>query len=184
MMDKSRLALCALLFTVTITIILTNVLFLRHFYQHSPSRWFWPTLSPRWSTTTRTVSTTRKALTLAGAFLALRPPPPSLRWIFKKRNILIKIQPQIIKSSTSSLLLSAFNAFILITGGSNLTLERILSKISKEIKILSFTGLIKIFLHGEPQMSKRDSWNRFLRSLFRTKMMPMFDCILHLPIVC
>ena len=40
------------------------------------SRWFWPTLSPRWSTTTLTVSTTRKAPTLAGAFLALRPPPP------------------------------------------------------------------------------------------------------------
>ena len=43
----------------------------------------------------------------------------------QRRNILIKIPPKIIKSSTSSLLLSAFNAFILITGGSNLTLERI-----------------------------------------------------------
>ena len=43
----------------------------------------------------------------------------------QRRNILIKIQPQIIKSSTSSLLLSAFNAFILITGGSNLTVETI-----------------------------------------------------------
>ena len=38
----------------------------------------------------------------------------------QRRNILINIPPQIIKSSTSSLLLSAFNAFILITGGSNL----------------------------------------------------------------
>ena len=45
---------------------------------------------------------------------------------FQRRNILMKIPPQIIKSSTSSLLLSAFNAFILITGGSNLTLKRIL----------------------------------------------------------
>ena len=47
----------------------------------------------------------------------------------------------------------------------------------------SFTGLIKIFLHGEPQMSKRDSWNRFLRSLLRTKRMPMFDCKLQQPVV-
>ena len=57
----------------------------------------------------------------------------------QRRNILIKIPPQIIKSSTSSLLLSAFNAFILITGGSNLTFEKNISKKStKNINVLFF----------------------------------------------
>ena len=57
----------------------------------------------------------------------------------QRGNILMKIPPQIIKSSTSSLLLSAFNAFILITGGSNLTFEKNISKKStKNINVLFF----------------------------------------------
>jgi len=100
MMDKSRLALCALLFTVVLANPLSPLV------DDSDSVY-----ETEGSAVGRTILGTEATTTIA----------------------------QIIKSSTSSLLLSAFNIFILIA------------------------GLIKIFLHGEPQISKREAWSRYWR---------------------
>jgi len=100
MMDKSRLALCALLFTVVLANPLSPlVLDSESVYETEGSA------------VGRTILGTEATTTIA----------------------------QIIKSSSSSLLLSVFNIFILIA------------------------GLIKIFLHGEPQISKREAWSRYWR---------------------
>merc|ERR1719242_2345200 len=101
MMDKSRLALCALLFTVVLANPLSPLV-------HDDSDSLYDTEG---SNVGRSILGTEATTTTA----------------------------QIIKSSTSSLLLSAFNAFILIA------------------------GLVKIFLHGEPQIAKREGWSRYWR---------------------
>merc|ERR1711971_1483292 len=100
MMDKSRLALCALLFTVVLANPLSPLV-------HDSDSVY----KTEGSSVGRTILGTEATTTIE----------------------------QIIKSSTSSLLLSAFNFFILIA------------------------GLIKIFLHGEPQISKREAWSRYWR---------------------
>jgi len=100
MMDKSRLALCALLFTVVLANPLSPLV------DDTGSVY-----ETEGSSVGRTILGTEATTTIA----------------------------QIIKSSTSSLLLSAFNIFILIA------------------------GLIKIFLHGEPQIAKREGWSRYWR---------------------
>merc|ERR1719400_1713407 len=101
MMDKSRLALCALLFTVVLANPLSPLV-----HDDSDSLY-----DMEGSNVGRTILGTEATTTIG----------------------------QIIKSSTSSLLLSVFNIFILIA------------------------GLIKIFLHGEPQISKREAWSRYWR---------------------
>ena len=67
----------------------------------------------------------------------------------------LTLETQIIESSSSSLLLSVFNIFILIAGWS--TSDEINGDHLNQVPA---TGLIKIFLHGEPQISKREAWSR------------------------
>ena len=126
MMDKSRLALCALLFTV---IIITNTINIILCKSKTICRWCWRTPSPPcW--TTLAASTRLRGRLLEGAYSGQRQPLPLPRSLWRMVRIWIKSsktprksiecdfnsETQIIKSSTSSLLLSAFNIFILIAG--------------------------------------------------------------------